>query len=171
MKPSNSTAVGLVALFALSTALQGWMIFHARLPAVDAVNFVAHAQLIERDGMWATLRTEPAPPLYPLAVLAVRGMVSAVGGELSWALSAQIAAAIPLVLCIVPVFLIARQALELDTCSRTRHSSGTAPLPTPRTLASSATKDCSAAWVATLLFVVMTQVARMGAEALSDSTH
>ncbi len=147
MKPSNSTAVGLVALIALSTALQGWMIFHARLPAVDAVNFVAHAQLIERDGVWATLRAEPAPPLYPLAVLAVRRAMTFAGCELSWALAAQIAAAIPLVLCIVPVFLLARQALA------------------------SATENSSAAWVATLLFVVMTQVARMGAEALSDSTH
>jgi 4-amino-4-deoxy-L-arabinose transferase-like glycosyltransferase len=142
MKPSNQTAVWLVVLVALSTALQTWVILHARLPAVDTVNFVAHAQLIERDGVIAALRADPSPPLYPLSMLTLRRVMQACDCQISWALTAQLAAAIPLVLCVVPVYWLARQVFN------------------PR-----------ASFTAALLFVVMTQVARMGAEALSDSAH
>lgn len=143
MTPRRTTAVGLLALITLSATIQAWVIAHARVPALDAVNFVAHAQWIERDGVIAALSADPAPPLYPLSILAVRRAADACGCELTWGLAAQLAAAIPLVLCIVPVFALARQV----------------------------TSNTRAAFIAGLLFVVMTQVARMGAEALSDSAH
>jgi len=135
-------AAVIVGLLATACVVQTWVVAHAPLTALDTVNFVGHAQLIERVGLSTAVREESAPPLYPLTILAARQVAELFDVEISWALAAQLAAAIPLVLCVLPVFALSRQVA-----------------------------DQTAAVAATMLFIVMTQFARLGGDALSDSVH
>lgn len=141
----------LAALAAFACAVQGAVIAWAALPALDSVTFVYHAQSFAREGLLATLRAEAAPPLFPMLVWLVHDGLAAVGclAEANWGTSAQIAAAIPLVLAVVVVYVQARRGA----------------------LAEGEREAACRAGVATLLFICLTQTSRIGADGLSDSLH
>lgn len=136
-----TTAAALVLVACL---VQAWTISRAVVPAQDCVRYLVVAQGFERDGLTATLHTQPEQPLFPALVwlthelLAVAGWVNTV----NWAASLQIAAALPLVLSVVPVYLLFRRL----------HGE-------------------RSALVASLLYCLLGGISRLGADGLSDSTH
>ncbi len=134
-------AAGLLGLCCL---VQVVLIRRATVPALDAVGFVEIARRIDDVGMLATIRSEREQPLFAAWVWLVHKGVKHVAGDFrsSWALSAQLAAAIPLVLVVVPVYLV-----SVRLVGRT------------------------AALAGCLLFCVLPEVSRLGADGISDSTH
>jgi 4-amino-4-deoxy-L-arabinose transferase-like glycosyltransferase len=143
MDPRRKTATvgGLVLLACL---VQVWTIERAVVPAQDSVRYLIVAQGIERDGLVATLHSQPEQPLFPvLAWLVHRSLcgVNWVSGD-NWAICLQLAAAIPLVLSVVPVYaLFCRLHGE------------------------------RAAAIGGVLYCLLGGLARLGADGLSDSTH
>src|SRR5262245_21874155 len=137
-------ALTIAALLGLSCAVQAWCVTHAVTPAQDAVRFTKVAQAIDREGLRSVLRTRDEHPLFPAVVRWTHGVRRLALGETAdaWAASAQLAAAAALVLAVVPVY-----GLLL----------------------------CLARWPAAVagavFFCLMTPVARLGADGLSDSTH
>ncbi len=133
----------LLGLMLLSCLIQTATIRRARVTALDAVRFARAAEAIDRVGAIDALRTEQQP-LFPVWVWGVhRGLLHTVGPTDShWATSVQLAAAIPLVLAIWPVYF-----LILRLTNR------------------------SAAIAGSLFFCVLPEIARLGADGLSDSLH
>ncbi len=132
--------IGIVAaLLVLAAIVQAIVIERARVPSLDAVRFVGIAQAIDQQGLVETLRTEPQQPLFPVWVWTVH---RASGGAMTWVTSVQLAAAIPVVLSIVPLYLLLMRLV------------GTA-----------------AATAGTLFYCLLPEVARLGADGISDSTH
>ena len=84
------------------------LIRRATVPALDAVRFVRMAQSIDRHGLLPTLQTEQEQPLFAVWVWAVHGGVEQFAGEsaTSWATAVQVAAAISLVMTVVPLYFI-----------------------------------------------------------------
>ena len=134
----------LAGLLGLSCLVQVVVIGRATVPALDAVRFVRIAQSIDRHGLLPTLRTEREQPLFPVWVWAVHGGVERVAGESadSWATAVQLAAAVSLVLTVVPLYF-----LVLRLAGR------------------------AAAMAAGLFFCLLPEVSRLGADGISDSTH
>ena len=134
----------VAALVGLSLFVQLWLVTRAALPALDAVGYVAVAQAIERDGLLATLRSEPEQPLFPLLVWCAHAIGTRCGAmdTSHWATSAQVAAAIPLLLAVVPVFYLLRRMVGRP-----------------------------AAVAGCIFFCTLYAVARLGADGISDSTH
>jgi len=140
----------LLALLVLSATVQVVIIRGAMVPAQDAVRFAAAAQSYGRDGFWESVAAEPEPPLFPLLARGTSILLDAgralffdnSPSAISWATKLQVAAAIPLVLCVVPVYLLALRWLG-----------GRAALATA------------------ILFAVLKEPARLGADGISDSTH
>jgi len=95
----------LAGLVTLSCLVQLVLIQRATVPALDAVRFVQTARRIDLDGLGETLRHGREEPLFPGWVWLVHEGLERAGGQLrsSWAKSVQLAAAIPLVLVVVPV--------------------------------------------------------------------
>ncbi len=143
MDPRRKLATAAALLF-VACLVQAWTISRAVVPAQDCVRYLIVAQGFERDGLTATLRTQPEQPLFPTLVWLVHGLTTAAGwvNTADWAASLQIAAAIPLVLSVLPVYLLF-QRLHGDR----------------------------AALVATLLYCLLGGISRLGADGLSDSTH
>lgn len=133
----------LSGLLLLACLVQAWVLAHATLPAPDAVEFVSVAQRLDRDGLGTTLREEPVPPLFPILVsLTHRALVQFGAIDASnWGASVQLAAAWPLVLAVIPVYLLLNRSV-------------------PR----------SAAIVGTVFFVLLPEVSHLAADGLSDST-
>ncbi|HEY5315821.1 MAG TPA: hypothetical protein VIK18_25050 [Pirellulales bacterium] len=139
------SAVSIVLLLAAGSALvQGWLITHATVPAADSVGFVSLAQAFARDGLPATLHKDRSPPLYPMLVCASHWALSRSGSiaESDWGTAAQVAAAVPLALVMGLSWLLFRRSV-----------------PT------------AAAILAAGFGCVLTVLARLGADGLSDSTH
>jgi hypothetical protein len=134
----------VAALVGLSCLVQAALVRRAALPAQDSVGFVRFAQKIDQQGLLPTLRAESQQPLFPVTVWLVHRAIQRVGGPLAsdWALSAQLAAAAALVLAVVPVYFIGLRLVG------------------PRGAAAGA-----------VMFCVLPEVARLGADGLSDSTH
>ncbi len=132
------------ALVVLACFVQAWMICRAVAPAQDALRYLVVAQGIERDGVVETLAAQYEQPLFPALVWLTHAALTRAGliSPALWALSLQLAAAIPLVLSVVPVYLLLRK------------------LHGPR-----------AAWAGGWLFLLASEAARLGADGLSDSTH
>jgi hypothetical protein len=143
MRCTSSLTV-VVLFLALSSLVQVVLVCRATVPALDAVRFIETARQIDRVGLLETVRQEQEPPLFAACVwLAHAGVVGATGeSRSSWAISAQLAAAIPLVLAVVPVYF-----LSLRLVGR------------------------AAAVAGALLFCVLPEVSRLGADGISDSTH
>jgi len=131
-------------LLGLSCLVQVMLIRRATVPALDAVRFVRMAQSIDRHGLLPTLQTEQEQPLFAAWVWAVHGGVEQFAGEsaTSWATAVQVAAAISLVLTIVPLYFIVLR------------------LAGP-----------AAATAGGLFFCLLPEVSRLGADGISDSTH
>ncbi|HEV3021643.1 MAG TPA: glycosyltransferase family 39 protein [Pirellulales bacterium] len=131
---------GLVLLACL---VQVWTVWRAVVPAQDAVRYLIVAQGIERDGLLATLRCQPEQPLFPALVCLVHQAVGPVSaGYDNWAICLQVAAAIPLILSVIPVHAL--------FCRFHGERAGV---------------------VGALLYVLLGGIARLGADGLSDSTH
>jgi len=134
----------LAALMGLACLVQTVVIRRATVTGLDAVRFVEIAQAIDRQGILETIRGEREQPLFPVWVWAVhRGLQRVAGTSPSiWAVSAQVAAAIPLVLAVAPFYL-----LTLRLAGR------------------------AAAVAGSVFFCVLPEVSRLGADGISDSTH
>ncbi len=134
----------LAAVAGLSAAVQCWLVLRAEVPSLDAVRFVRAAQAIDRDGLLPALRVQREQPLFAVSVWAVHCGLTVAAGEFrsAWAVSVQVAAAAALVLAVVPVYLLGARLW------------GTA-----------------AGTAGAVLFSVLPEVARLGADGLSDSTH
>ena len=137
--------IAIVAgLLALSCVVQFLLIRAATVPALDAVGFVEIARRIDAQGFLATIRHEREPPLFPAWVWLVHeGLKRAAGpSRASWAASVQLAAAIPLVLAVVPVYFLSLRLV------------GPAP-----------------AAAGSLFFCLLPEVSRLGADGLGDGVH
>jgi|GEM_PF-988710 len=134
----------LVLLPAAAALVQWWYVSTAVVPAQDAVDYVSLAQRIERDGLRETLQVEAAAPWFPTCIAAAHRGLTRLGwlAEGDWASAAQIAAAVALVLLVVPVYLTARR------------------LGGP-----------AAATIAGLFVIFLPATARLGADGLGDSWH
>jgi len=137
--------IAIVAgLVALSCLVQVVLIRRATVPGLDAVRFVETARQIDTQGLLSTARKQQEQPLFPAWVWLVHEGLERSSGQFrsSWAASVQLAAAIPLVLAVVPVYFISLRLVG------------------PR-----------AATAGSLLFCLLPEVSRLGADGLSDSTH
>ncbi len=134
----------LAGLLGLSCLVQAVVIRRATTTGLDAVRFAQIAQSIERQGLIPTLRTHGEQPLFPAWVWVVhRGLRRTVGEFPSiWAATTQLAAAVPLVLAVVPLYLLLLRLVS-----------------------------AGAALAGSLFFCVLPEVARLGADGISDSTH
>ena len=137
----TATVSGLLLVACL---VQVCTILRAVVPAQDAVRYLIVAQGIEREGLPATLRSQPEQPLFPAMTCLVHRALSATGliDPANWAICLQIAAAVPLVVSVVPVYCLFRRL----------HGE-------------------PAALVGGLLYCLLGGIARLGADGLSDSTH
>lgn len=139
-----STLSFVLLMASVSGLVQCWLVAHAVVPAADSVGFVGLAQSYARDGLVATLAADPSPPVFPLLVAAAHWALTHAGSiaDSNWGTAAQIAAAVPLVLAIAVGWRLFRRSV-----------SGIA------------------AALAVGLACVLTVLARLGADGLSDSTH
>jgi len=144
MKTVRRHLVASLVLLALATAIQAWSLSHAVVPSLDSVRFVAAAQEIQREGLWRCWRAQSEHLLFPAWICLVHEMAAPWLEETpaAWAHCAQWAAAIPLILLVIPIYL-----------ATTRLVSARAGL------------------IAGVLACVLSEVARLGADGLSDSTH
>jgi hypothetical protein len=134
----------ILGLLALSIAVQTLIITRAAVPEMDTVRFVEEARRFDGQGFSAALRDGQDQPLFPLSVWLVHRLLLHAMGDFpaAWAISAQLAAAIPLVLAIVPVYFLSVRLL------------GTA-----------------AGLAGAVLFGLLPKVAQLGADGISDSSH
>jgi hypothetical protein len=134
----------LAGLTAVCIGVQAVVVRRAVVPGLDAVRFVRIARSIGNRGLMDTVRWESEQPLYPAwlwVVHSARQRVLGVADPL-WVTSAQWAAAVPLVLAVTPLFRLLRRLV-----------------------------GPAAAVAGTLLFCVLPEVSRLGADGISDSTH
>ena len=137
--------IAVVALLCCASgAVQTALVHRATVPGLDAVRFARLAQAIDREGLLPALRVQREQPLFPVCVWAVHGTITRVAGDFrsAWALSVQWAAATALVLAVVPIYFLSMRLW-----------------------------GAGGAVVGSLLFCVLPEVARLGADGLSDSTH
>ena len=134
----------VAGLLTLSCLVQVVLIRRATIPGLDAVRFVETARQIDTQGLLTTTRQYQEQPLFPAWVWLVHEGLERTRGQFrsSWATSVQLAAAIPLVLAVVPVYFLSLRLVG------------------PR-----------AAAAGSLLFCLLPEVSRLGADGLSDSTH
>jgi len=134
----------VAGLLALSCLVQVLAVSRSVVPGLDAVRFVGIAQSIDEQGIADTLEAEGEQPLFPAWVALVHRVQVGIAGDSSsaWAKSVQTAAAVPLVLAIVPLYLALLRMVG----------------------ARSAAAAC-------VFFCLLPEVARLGADGLSDSTH
>ncbi len=140
----KTQAVLLTAILAAACLVQAVAIARAVVPSLDAVRFVNTARAIGQSGLLVALRERTDPPLFPVAVWATHSTLVALVGDCreAWAFSVQLAAAIPLVLLPIPVFLLARRLVGPQV-----------------------------ALLGSVLFMALPELVRLGADGLSDSTH
>ncbi len=131
-------------LLLLAGTMQGWMVARNRVPAQDAAAFIQFARQFEHNSIADTLRRNPQHPLFPLAVWAEHWLFGGLVGDssTSWLRSAQWMAALAAVLLVVPMYFAGVRLAD-------------------RFLATGATA----------LFSLLPVTARLGADALSDSTY
>lgn len=134
----------LLAIVATTCLVQAVAISRAAVPALDAVRFVNSARSIDELGLLGFLRDHTDPPLFPVTVWAVHGILVALVGEFreSWAVSVQLAAALPLIVLPIPVFWLARRFV-----------------------------GAQAALLGTVLVMCLPELVRLGPDGISDSTH
>ncbi len=143
-RTSRTEIAFLAVLVASACAVQCVVIQRAAVPALDAVRFVGSARLLGEAGLAELARSAPDAPLFAIWVAAVHAMLTGLVGDFhqAWALSAQIASAIPLVLLPIPVYGLIRRL------------AGARP-----------------ALYGTALVAFLPEVVRLGGDGISDSTH
>jgi len=134
----------VAGLLGLAGLVQVVVVRRAATTGLDAVRFVEIARSIDRQGLLETVRAEREQPLFPVWVWVVHEGLQRTSGEFPsiWALSAQLAAAVPLVLAVVPLYLLLRRLV-----------------------------GGAAAAAGSFLFCLLPEVAHLGADGISDSTH
>lgn len=134
----------LLVLVLFASAVQGVVVSRAVVPALDSVRFLVTAEWMDREGMLQTVRSQSEQPLYAVWVWGVRHAVLATVGSFPalGAVTVQLAAAVPLVLSVVPLYFLSLRV----------YGQG-------------------AAVAGTFLFCLLPEVARLGADGISDSTH
>ncbi len=134
----------ILGLLGLSCLVQTAVIRRCVTPGLDAVRFVGIARSIDSDGLLRTLWHERQQPLFPAWVWLVHEAHQRVLGEShsDWATSVQLAAAIPVVLSVVPVYLLMIRMV-----------------------------GSAAAVAGAFFFCLLPEVSRLGADGISDSTH
>ncbi|MEA1949836.1 MAG: glycosyltransferase family 39 protein [Planctomycetota bacterium] len=144
LQGNRRIVVHLAVLVCLCGLVQVVVVTRATVAGIDAVRFVGIARQIDAVGFLQTVRGEGEQPLFPLALSTTHGLLRAVAGESPslWATSAQATAAAALVLAVVPVYFIARRLVG----------------PT-------------GGFIAGVFFCVLPEVARLGADGISDSMH
>ena len=140
----SQTLRHLGLLLAVTTAVQIWSVRHAVTTAPDAVRYVALADEMDERGWLATIRAESEHPLFPTLVWLTRKVLAAAWGDFPDldAASATWASTVPLILAIIPVYLLLRR------------------LAGPRP-----------AFIGGLLFAALPRIAMLGADGLSDGIH
>ena len=143
-KGRRYTIACVAVLVCLAGLIQAVIIARAAVPSLDAVRYVGIARAIDKVGFVETFRAEGEQPLFPLAVNLTHGLLSAFVGETPslWATSAQLAAAVSLVLAVIPVYFISRRLVGV-----------------------------SGGFIAGVFFCVLPEVARLGADGISDAMH
>ncbi len=142
---SSRRQIALVAaLVFLACLVQVVTIGRATVVGLDAVRFVRSAQAIDQYGPVEAIRAQGEQPLFPVSVWATHRALEQIAGDFpsSWALSAQLAAAIALMLSVVPVYFVAKRLA-----------------------------GATAATWGTVFYCVLPEVARLGADGISDSLH
>jgi 4-amino-4-deoxy-L-arabinose transferase-like glycosyltransferase len=134
----------IAGLLCLSAAVQLVTVRRATVTGLDAVRFVDIARQIDRLGLWETVRAEREQPLFPVLVwIFHEGLDRAnFAGLSTWPLSAQLAAATAVVFSVVPVYLLALRLV-----------------------------GATAAGIGSIFFCVLPEVARLGADGISDGPH
>lgn len=140
MPPGTRCIWSIAGLILVSLLVQWGVASRAAVSALDAVRFAQRARLIEEQGLVSALRSDPEQPLFSVWLSAVHQLAGRPAA--GWASAAQWAAAVPLVLAVIPVYLIGRRLF------------GDRP-----------------ALAGGLLFCVLPEVARLGADGISDGLH
>ena len=142
--PSRNQIAIVAGLVLLAAAVQVVTIRRATVTGLDAVRFVRSAKMIDQHGLVEALRGQREQPLFPVSVWTVHRGIEWTAGDFpsSWALSAQLAASVALVLSVVPVYFVAR-----------RLAGATA-----------------AAW-GSALYCILPEASRLGADGISDALH
>ncbi len=143
MNPKRHLVV-VAGLLGLSCLVQVAVVHRSTTTGLDAVRFVGIAQSIEQQGLLSAVRTHREQPLFPAWVWVVHGGLQRTVGEFPsiWAASTQLAAAVPLVLTIVPLYFLLLRLV-----------------------------GGAAATAGSFFFCLLPEVSRLGADGLSDSTH
>lgn len=136
--------VAVPLLLAASIAVQCWCVACAVTPAQDSVRLAGMAAQIEREGLARAIVRGSDPPLFPLITCAVARLVDGAwpAAPQRWALAVQGAAAGAVILSVLPVYAIARRLF-----------------------------GATAALLTGLLWCVLPEVSRLGADGLADSTQ
>jgi hypothetical protein len=134
----------VAGLLGVSCLVQWVVISRTIVPALDSARYALAAETIDAAGLLPAIRGYREHPLFPVWVWAVhRGLATALGDVPAlWALSVQLAAAIPLVLCVVPVYWIALRLF-----------------------------GPGAALAGTAFFCVLPEIARLGADGITDTAY
>ncbi len=135
----------VIVLMALVALTHVWLIPTALSPAPDTFEFIRYAQRFGRESFAWIVRTEPHHPFYPLLLAAVEWFVRGVVGRATpegWRVAAQIAALVPGVFLVVPLY---GMALELFSAR--------------------------IAWWTCLVFALMPVPNRITGDGLSDGLH
>jgi len=139
-----ATWVIVASLLALSCLVQLFVLPRAAAPGLDAVRFAGVAQRIEQDGLWSTLIGQRKQPLFPVMVCLAHQALAKIIGEhpAIWNHSVVLAATLPLILAVVPVFLTSRRIFGPQ-----------------------------AGLIGAVLFCFMPKIVRLGADGISDGPH
>ncbi len=105
----------ILALVLLSAVVQAVMTWRAAVPALDSIRSVAAAEALLRSPTLATFASEPEPPLFPVWLATIHRARWALSEQFqspppNWGTSTQLAAILPLIVWVVPVYLLARCA-------------------------------------------------------------
>jgi hypothetical protein len=136
--------VPLSALLLLAVAIQWVAVCRSVVPGLDAGRFLITAEWMDREGMLETIRSQTEQPLYSVWVWVVRDAILATVGSFPalGAATVQLAAAVPLVVIVVPVYFISLRLYGQ-----------------------------ASAVAGTLLFCLLPRVVRLGPDGISDSLH
>jgi len=134
----------LAVLALVVAAIQAWCVWHAVVPAQDAVRYVTLAKAMQEHGVLEVVCATHDEPLFPLLVYGVHSAAELVAGPdaISWLTAAQGTAAAAVVLTIFPLY-------GLMLCVVPWH----------------------AAIVGGIFYAALGSLARLGADGIADSTH
>jgi hypothetical protein len=110
---SRFVRIGL--LMAATGALVYWSSHHAEVTFADGLRYIHEAQRIERGDYAGGLLTATDHPVHPLAIAAAHRWLDPEPGPYGWQTAAQAAAAVALMLAVLPLYLLGRDLFEDET--------------------------------------------------------